>query len=579
MKAVLLIALSVPLYAQSFARDIAPIIYKNCSPCHRSGEAAPFSLLSYDDVRKHARQIVTVTRSRYMPPWLPQPGYGEFEGERRLSDVQIKLIADWANAGAPEGNAAEIPASPAFTEGWQLGTPDLILTAPKPYALPATGHDIFWNFVFSPSIPSVRYVRAIEIRPGENRLVHHANLIVDRLDMGRKSEKTPGAGFEGMDLNIAGNVFDPPGHFLFWKLGSPVASEPEGYAWVLAPGNDLVLNAHLQPDGKPEQVQPSIGIYFSDKPPSQHPVLLQLEHDGALNIPAGAKDFVISDEFRVPVDLDVLEVYPHAHYLGRLLEAWAILPDGKRQWLIRIPSWDLNQQGVYRYRKAVFLPKGTLISMRYHYDNSAGNTRNPHQPPVRVRSGNNATDEMGHLWLQVLPRGPGDKRREVEEALIAHRVEKYPEDYASWLNLGELKLSRLDSQGAVTALEAAVQADPKQSQGHNILGAAFTRVGRAAEAEKQFELALSLDAANVNARYNLVFAQVKAGKLAEASSNMKQVVAAYPNDSRAHNLWGEVLMQLGKSAEAVAEFNEAVRIDPSFQAARENREAAVTGRK
>jgi len=579
MKAVLFIALTIPACAQTFARDIAPIIYKNCSPCHRPGEAGPFSLLSFDDVRKHARQIVTVTKSRYMPPWLPQSGYGEFEGERRLSDTQIKLIADWVNANTPEGDAAEAPAPPAFTEGWQLGTPDLILTAQKPYALAATGHDVFWNFVFSPSIPAVRYVRAIEIRPGENRLVHHANLILDRLKTGRRNEKSPGAGFEGMDLNIAGNVFDPPGHFLFWKPGSLVASEPEGFAWVLAPGNDLVLNTHLQPDGKPEQVQPSIGIYFTDKPPARRPVLLQLEHDGALNIPAGAKDFVIGDDFRVPVDLDVLEIYPHAHYLGKLLEAWATLPDGKRQWLIRIPSWDLNQQAVYRYRKPVFLPKGTLISMRYRYDNSAANPRNPHQPPVRVRSGNNADDEMGHLWLQVLPRGPRDRRREVEEALMEHRVEKYPDDYAGWLDLGELKLSRLDSQGGVSALETAVRVDPNQSQGHNMLGAAFTRVGRATEAEQQFELALKLDPGNVNARYNLVFSLVKAGRLEDASANIKQVVAAYPEDSRAHNLWGEVLMQQGKSVEAIAEFDAAIRIDPGFQAARENRDTAMAGQK
>jgi Flp pilus assembly protein TadD len=186
---------------------------------------------------------------------------------------------------------------------------------------------------------------------------------------------------------------------------------------------------------------------------------------------------------------------------------------------------------------------------------------------------------MGHLWLQVLPRGPGDRRREVEEALMQHRVEKYPDDYAAWLDLGELKLSRLDSQGGVSALETAVRVDPNQSQGHNMLGAAFTRVGRATEAEQQFELALKLDPGNVNARYNLVFSLVKAGRLEDASANIKQVVAAYPEDSRAHNLWGEVLMQQGKSVEAIAEFDAAIRIDPGFQAARENRDTAMAGQK
>lgn len=450
-----------------------------------------------------------------------------------------------------------------------------MVKAPQPYSLPPSGPDVFWNFVFSPDLPSGRYVRAVEIRLGNKRLVHHANLIVDRLNTARKYERTPGAGFAGMDLNIAGSVFDPPGHFLFWKPGSIPWSEPDGYAWRLMPGNDLVLNTHLQPDGKPELVQPSIGLYFTDKPPAHFPVLLQLEHDGALNIPAGAHDFLVSDDFQLPVDVDVLAVYPHAHYLGKLLEGYATLPGGKREWLIRIPDWDLNQQAVYHYLKPVFLPKGTVISMRYHYDNSAANPRNPHQPPQRVRSGNNASDEMGHLWLQVLPRGPGDKRRELEESLMRHQVEKYPEDASAWLNLGELKLSRLDSQGAVSALEAAVRFDPKQSQAHNILGAAFTRVGRAPEAARQFQLALAIDPGNVNARYNLVFALVKAGDLNAAAGHLKLVVEAYPNDPRPHNLWGELLMRQQKYKEAIAEFDTALRLDPSLESARGSRDAAI----
>ncbi len=366
-----------------------------------------------------------------------------------------------------------------------------------------------------------------------------------------------------MDLNISGNVFDPPGHFLFWKPGAPPASEPEGFAWLLAPGNDLVLNTHLQPDGKPESVQPSIGIYFTDKPPTHFPVLLQLEHDGALNIPPGAKDFIASDDFRLPVDLDVLAVYPHAHYLGKLMEGYATLPDGKRQWLIRISDWDLNQQAVYRYQKPVFSPERHA---RFHAlplrQFGVANPRNPHLPAAaRQKPGKQCHRRKWVICgLQVLPRGPGDKRRELEEALMQHHVEKYPNDYAAYLNLGELKLSRLDSQGAVTALEAAVRIDPKQSQGHNILGAAFTRVGRAPEAAQQFQLAVSLDPGNVNARYNLVIALVKTGKLDEAAGHMKQVIEAYPNDARAHNLWGELLMQQQKYPEAIAEFDEAIRI-------------------
>jgi len=571
MRVFLALALAVPLAAQTFSHDIAPLIYKNCASCHRPGESAPFSLLSFDDVRKHTRQIAVVTKSRYMPPWLPQPGYGEFQDEHRLTDAEIKLIGDWVTAGMPEGKPAETPPPPKFTEGWQLGPPDLILKAPQPFALAANGPDVFWNFVFTPEIASTRYVRAIEIRPGDKRLVHHANVIVDRTSTLHKT-----TGFAGMDLDIKSNVFDPPGHFLFWKPGSAPYTESDGFAWRLEPGNDLVLNAHLQPSGKPETVEPSIGLYFTDKKPTQFPVLIQLEHDSALNIPAGMRDFLVSDDFRLPMDVDILAVYPHAHYLGKLLEAYATLPDGKRQWLIRIPEWDLNRQAVYRYRQPLSLPKGTLISMRYHYDNSAANARNPNHPPRRVKAGNNASDEMGHLWLQVLPKGPNDRRRELEEALMQHRVEKYPDDYVSYLDLGELKLSRLDTQGAVSALEMAVKVDPKQSQGHNELGAAFTRVGRAREAMDQFEQALRIDPANINARYNLVFALVKAGKPAEAEAQLQKVIAAFPKDAGLHNLWGELLAQQGKKAEALAQFDEALALDPKMDAARSNRNLLTT---
>ncbi len=436
----------------TFAREIAPIIYSNCATCHHSGGAGPFSLLTYEDVKKHARQIADVTRRRYMPPWPPESGYGEFEDERRLSDKQIQLISDWVRAGAPEGLVSAIPPAPQFAGGWQLGIPDLILTASRPFMMPAAGPDLFWNFVFKPGIRTTRYVRAIEIRPtgsGGTTNVHHANLLLDRNGSVTHLETTPGSGFPGMDLVIDRNPFDPDSHFLFWKPGALPYSEPDGLSWRLDPGNLLVLNTHLQPTGKAEQVLPSVGLYFTDKPPNKFPILIQLEHDGALNIPPGDRDFLVSDDFRMPVDADVLAVYPHAHYLGKLLEGYATLPDGSRRWLIRIPDWDLNWQAVYRYRQPVFLPKGSVISMRYHYDNSSGNPRNPNSPPKRVRAGNQATDEMGHLWLQVLPRGRGDHRRPIQEALMRHRIEKYPTDFSAHLNLGAILLSRLDAQGAI----------------------------------------------------------------------------------------------------------------------------------
>jgi len=222
--------------------------------------------------------------------------------------------------------------------------------------------DSYWNFVFRPNLTTSRYVRAVEIRPGDRRLVHHANLLVDRLGSAHVQETTAGSGFPGMDVVLLRSPFDPEGHFLFWKPGAPPPVEPDGFAWRLDPGNELVLNTHMHPSGKPEQVRPTIGLYFTDKPQTRFPLIVQLENDRGLNIPPGVADFLVSDDFTLPMDVDVLAIYPHAHYLGKLLEAYATLPDGARKWLIRIPAWDPAWQAVYTYREPVFLPKGSTIS-------------------------------------------------------------------------------------------------------------------------------------------------------------------------------------------------------------------------
>ena len=526
---------TAPAFAQppTFARDIAPLVYEKCAACHRPGSTAPFSLLTYDDVKKRASQIAAATRAGYMPPYLPEPGYGDFAGDPRLTQDQIATIAAWASNGAPEGAVTDIPAPPTFPEGWQLGKPDLVLEAGSSFQLPAAGPDLYWNVIFTPNVTTRRWVRAIEIRPGQPRLVHHANLLVDRAGSAHLHELSPGKGFPGMDLVIGRSPFDPDGNFLFWKPGAAPHIEPDGFAWRLDPGNELVLNMHLQPSGKKEEVRPSIGLYFTDQPRTKFPLLIQLENDQALDIPAGARDFTISDDFRLPMDADVLAIYPHAHYLGKLLEAWAILPDGSRKWLVRIPAWDPNWQAVFYYREPVFLPKDSVIHMRYHYDNSAANPRNPNHPPKRVAAGNRATDEMGHLWLQMLPRGAGDHRRELQEAVMQHRVEKNPNDIVAHMNLGAILLSRLNPQAAVSELQAAARVEPNRPEVCNMLGLALAQLNRNAEAITQFQRALRARPDYASARFNLATALAKSGRRDEAITNLRQILAANPDDAYA----------------------------------------------
>ena len=234
--------------------------------CHRPGESGPFPLLTYKDAKSHARQLAAVTQSRFMPPWLPEPGEFKFADEFRLSDAQVALIAKWVEQGAAEGPATAAPPKPNFVEGWQMGRPDLIIKAEKPYLLPASGTDQYWNFIFRTPVHQTRWLKGLEVRPGDKRVVHHANVLVDRMQSARSQETAPGSGFGGMEIKIESEAFDPDSHFLFWKPGTVPYAEPEGMALRLDPNTDLVLNIHLQPSGKEEWIQPSLGLYFTDQP-------------------------------------------------------------------------------------------------------------------------------------------------------------------------------------------------------------------------------------------------------------------------------------------------------------------------
>src|SRR5262249_24353542 len=342
--------------------------------------------------------------------------------------------------------AADLPPAPKFNSGWQLGQPDLIIRADSSFEVPPSGSDVYWNFIFRVPLEKTRYVKAIEIRPGERRLVHHANLIVDRSQSARRHEKSPGSGFPGMELQIESESFDPDGHFFFWKPGTILEPEPPGMALRLDPGNDLALNTHLQPSGKPEKIQPTIGVYFTEEPATRFPLLLQLENDLKLDIPAGDDNFIVTDEFTLPEPVSLLAIYPHAHYLGRDMLAQAKLPSGQTKTLLHIRRWDLNWQAVFTYSNPISFTAGTTISMRYRYDNSDKNLANPNTPPQRVVAGNRASDEMAHLWLQVLPHSPAseshDPRRALQEALARHHIENNPENFEAHYNLASMLQAR-----------------------------------------------------------------------------------------------------------------------------------------
>ena len=560
----------------TFNRDIAPIIFRNCSQCHHPGEAGPFPLLTYADVKSHGRQIAFVTQRRIMPPWLPDPGELKFADELRLSEEQIATIKTWVDQGEIEGNPSDLPPRPTFATGWELGKPDVIVRADKPYLLPASGTDSYWNFVFRTPVRRSRWLKAIEIRPGDKRLVHHANVLVDREESGRRLEKEPGAGFGGMELIIESEAFDPDSHFLFWKPGSPPYVEPDGMALRLDKTTDLILNTHLQPSGKPELIQPTLGLYFTDKPATMHPILLQLENDRRLDIPPGDKNFVVADDFVLPVEASVLAIYPHAHYLGKDLQAFATLPDGTGKALIHISNWDLNWQAVYRYATPVDLPAGTKISMRFTYDNSTDNIRNPNQPPKRVVAGNGAVDEMAHLWLQVLPHETSDSASnalaQIQEALALHHIQNDPEDFEAHYNLGALLQMKGEGAGAVAQFTEAVGIRPDDPNANNALGAVLLAGGHVDDAIAHLSKALKIRPDYFDAHYNLGNALAAQGNFEGALSHFRAAVRLNPQDAGAEANLGSALAETGNIKEARLHFERALQIDPRNELARENLE-------
>lgn len=396
----------------TYSEHIAPILEANCVTCHRMGGAAPFALTTYEDVQSRASLIAEVTASRYMPPWLPERGLVRYAGERGLTQEQIGLIQAWVGDGAPEGGPGTSARTAPPSGEWGLGEPDVIVEF-EPYLTPAEGHDVYRNLVARIPITTPGYVSAIDVRPGDPRVVHHARVMVDTTASSREVDAQDSTvGFDGMDL--VSNATNPDGFFVGWTPGHVPRRASGDLGWPIRPGMDLVIQLHVRPDGQARTVQPRIGLYLLDGEPKRRPALIMLGSE-TIDIPAGDAAYVVADSFELPVDVRALGVYPHAHYLGQKMEGFARLPSGRTQWLIRINDWDFNWQDEYHFAEPIRLPRGSMVTMRYTYDNSADNPQNPFQPPRRVRFGPNSTDEMADLVVQVVPENARDRAALVED--------------------------------------------------------------------------------------------------------------------------------------------------------------------
>lgn len=411
-----LVASSVVAAPPTFHTDIQPLLAKHCAACHRPGEVAPFSLLTYADAAKRAEQLAEITARRAMPPWKPLPGDVSFRGERRLSDAELKTLHAWAEAGAPEGTPITQPAASSndtkpskadVVATWHLGEPDLTLTLAEPIAIPADGRDLYVNMILPLTVPTGKFVKAIEFRPGTPRVVHHAVLFMDT--SGKAKERDAATSEQGFQ------AVTPPGRFLpgslaIWTPGRTPRPLAEGLSLPWPRDAALVLNLHLHPSGKPETERSKVGVYFTDEPPTKSLFDLTLI-DTKIDIAPGDKQFRTVDRATLPVDLEAVTIFPHMHMIGREIRVTAKLPDGTTRTLLNISDWDFNWQDLYEFATPVRLPKGTEVTLEGVHDNSADNPQNPSSPPKRVRWGEQTENEMSLAFLSLTPVNESDLTR------------------------------------------------------------------------------------------------------------------------------------------------------------------------
>ncbi len=409
-----------PVAAPNFVEDIAPIVYANCTVCHRPQQAAPFPLISYEDVRKHGSTIADVVTRRYMPPWHASraDGFPEFRDERRLTDKQIGTITAWVDAGMPSGDLRKTPRPPVFVSGWTLGVPDMVLTFPRPIPVPEDGPDQYRNVVVPVDLPDDRWLTAIDYEPSARSVVHHALFFTGpaTTTVG-ENDAIPGLGASllrsagramrpgGGGAGRGGAADQPWGGIGGWVPGVTPRFFPDGIAQPFPRHSNIVLQLHLHPTGKAEVEDGKLALYFAKQPPAKSLTGIQVPplfgYGVGIDIPAGDSHYVLHDSFELPVAVEAYGARGHAHYLAREMKMIATLPDGSTRGLLWIKQWDFSWQDSYYFKTPFRLPKGTKIETTIVYDNSDGNARNPNSPPKRVTWGRESFDEMGSMTLLV----------------------------------------------------------------------------------------------------------------------------------------------------------------------------------
>ncbi|HZJ33678.1 MAG TPA: hypothetical protein VFD21_19030 [Vicinamibacterales bacterium] len=392
---------AVSTAAPTFAKDVAPIVFKNCAGCHRPGESAPMSLLTYADARPWARAMSRRVAEGSMPPWHADAESGTFENERRLTADEKAVMTRWADAGAPEGDPKDLPAAPTFADGWSIGTPDAVFQMAEDYAVPASGTIQYQYFTIPTNFTETKWVQAIEVRPGNRALVHHVlvyypapastdNALSRVLDTGLGGRGGAAGGGRGGLGNVRRLIAT-------YAPGTAPQVFPPGTAMRLPPGGTLMLQMHYTSNGTAGTDRSKVGIIFAKEPPTA-----EIEASQFINtlftIPAGAADHRVDASVGFAQDAVLWGIFPHTHVRGKRWSYTLALPDGTMKPLLSVPKYDFNWQTYYMFKEPLEIPKGSRILSSAWYDNSPANRSNP-DPTKAVRWGDQTWEEMQYTGL------------------------------------------------------------------------------------------------------------------------------------------------------------------------------------
>jgi hypothetical protein len=382
----------------TFTKDVAPILYKNCASCHRTGEIAPMSLLTYEQARPWAKSIREKVSLGQMPPWHAVQPRGTFSNDRRLTELEKNTLIRWTEAGAPQGDPKDLPPLPKFTEGWEIGTPDVVLGMTKPFKVTAGGTIAYQYFTIPTNFTEDKWVQAIEVRPGTRSVVHHVLVFV--------REKAPLSDAVFMpvlpkmpapsDPNASQAQF--PGRLIATTApGTNAMTIEPGQAIRIPAGSQLLFQVHYTANGKEATDQSSVGMIFAREAPKQ-----ELHNSAFVNLllrlPPGADNQAVDSAIEFTQDSHITALFPHTHLRGKSWEYRLIYPDGRSEVVLAVPKYDFNWQTYYVFSTPLTAPKGSRLEATAHYDNSVNNPSNP-DPKTEVHWGDQTWEEMQYSGI------------------------------------------------------------------------------------------------------------------------------------------------------------------------------------